>query len=178
MALSRLNEDLAKALEEKGSPVESLLDTPGDTPVHRDIGSTSHFSWVPFEAFGFSAATSSSLSADGEYLPSTSTSGLSLETPSFPMEDPRSHKIEDSACLIPSHCDRKFLFTGACLRPYQEGSLGERSLLDRVRHSEELRKDLMARSQGKAEKAQVHAASLLMRNAAVAAQLASPDRKE
>ncbi|OLP93116.1 hypothetical protein AK812_SmicGene25017 [Symbiodinium microadriaticum] len=111
MALAKFSEDLTRALKEQGTPVESALDSPEDTPCHRlteDVG---------FDIFahfrGLRTATSTW---------SGTPKGCSDQEPTKDDENEPPESERPS-----SH----FLFGGACLRPHTDGSLGARSVEER-----------------------------------------------
>ncbi|CAJ1411073.1 unnamed protein product [Effrenium voratum] len=110
MALAKFSEDLARALKEQGTPVESALDSPVNSPCKP----------APGRGFSFFAQLG---------LSSASTGCGSPPTPGLREEE----ETPDEGA------GARFLFGGACLRPHTEGSLGARSVEERVESGRRLR---------------------------------------
>eukprot|EP00913_Durusdinium_trenchii_P023560 g22137.t1 len=178
MALAKFSEDLAKALKEQGTPVESALESPEDTPKG-DAGRSPTLKGAPGASLGFSFLTQLGLS---------SASSSSTGSPPSPRAERAEADGADGGKLCVAflaiervHGQRptgaRFLFGGTCLRPHKEGSLGCRSVEERVEAGRRLRASkLKPKPHGGDEPplAPRDAASSLMRSAAAAVVWSSP----
>ncbi|CAL1141928.1 unnamed protein product [Cladocopium goreaui] len=157
MALAKFSEDLAKALKEQGTPVESALVSPEDTPVAKTGEGPSNFGF--WAHLGLSSASSSSTGS-----------------PPSPREAERSGRSWETGDEAP-----RFLFGSACLRPHTEGSLGSRTLEERVESGRRLKAAVAAMKakelpSGETSTQRSDAASSLMRSAAAAVSSPSKGR--
>eukprot|EP00438_Fugacium_kawagutii_P006862 Skav205277 [mRNA] locus=scaffold1690:12057:19654:+ [translate_table: standard] len=155
-ALAKFSEDLARALKEQGTPVESALVSPEDTPVAKSGEGASNLGF--WAHLGLSSASSSTGS------------------PPSPREAERSRSLEGDDVAS------RFLFGGACLVPHTEGSLGSRTLEERVESGKRLKatakmKELSPGNDLGAQLQRPDAATSLMRSAASAVGN-SPSRPE
>ena len=155
MALAKFSEDLAKALKEQGTPVESALVSPDDTPAAKTGEGPSNFGF--WAHLGLSGASSSSTAS-----------------PPSPREAEQVQMSWDDA----ADDGPRFLFGGTCLRPHTEGSWGCRTLEERVEAGRRLKaaakgKELSSGDTG-AQLQRSDAASSLMRSAAAA--VSSPSK--
>lgn len=161
MALAKFSEDLAKALKEQGTPVESALVSPEDTPVAKTGEGPSNFGF--WAHLGLSSASSSSTGS-----------------PPSPRDAERSGRSWETGDEAPEAPEApRFLFGGACLRPHTEGSLGSKTLEERVESGRRLKaaaakaKELPS---GDTSTQRSDAASSLMRSAAAAVSSPSKGR--
>lgn len=150
MSLAKLNKDLARAFERRGISVESALDTPGDTPCHADasIGDAGQDSAASESTIGFgllslglifgqaAVVDNSSPKRQPPSPAAISLSNASTDAVATPYPTPRLLPCRTATPDQPA--SQGFLFSGACLRPHQEGSLGSRSIEERVRSGREL----------------------------------------